>query len=173
MRNKIIVLGLGNILLSDEGVGVHAVEALLEYFDFPEGVWLVDGGTLGLDLLPWIEGVEKALFIDAINLRKEPGAIAVLEDEDIPSYLEPKFSFHHVGLSDLLFTSTFMGIRPGKVVLIGMQPEKMEVGLTLSATVSENFEKLLQAILEKLREWGLEIGKKTNRELFHVPGHPI
>ena len=173
MNPKFTLIGLGNILLRDEGVGVHAVEALRKNFDFPEDVRLIDGGTLGLDLLPFIEGMEKILFIDAVDLRKEPGTIAIIEDEDLPSFLAPKLSLHHVGLSDLLFASSFMGIRPSKITLIGIQPEKVEVGLTLSATVTENFEKFLKTILEKLREWGVMFREKTNRESFDVSGHPI
>ena len=85
MRNSVALIGLGNILLQDEGVGVHAVGALQRNYDFPEGVRLIDGGTLGLDLLPLIEGVEKILFVDAMDLKKEPGTIAVIEDQEIPS----------------------------------------------------------------------------------------
>jgi hydrogenase maturation protease len=111
--------------------------------------------------------------MDAVDLKKEPGTIAIIEDEDLPSFLAPKLSLHHVGLSDLLFASSFMGIRPSKITLIGIQPEKVEVGLTLSATVTENFEKFLKTILEKLREWGVMFREKTNREPNDVSSHPI
>jgi hydrogenase maturation protease len=173
MKTRISLIGVGNILLQDEGVGVQAVEALRKRFDFPEDVRLLDGGTLGLDLLPFIEGMERILFMDAVDLKKEPGTIAIIEDEDLPSFLAPKLSLHHVGLSDLLFASSFMGIRPSKITLIGIQPEKVEVGLTLSATVTENFEKFLKTILEKLREWGVMFREKTNREPNDVSSHPI
>ena len=173
MKTRISLIGVGNILLQDEGVGVQAVEALRKRFDFPEDVRLLDGGTLGLDLLPFIEGMERILFMDAVDLKKEPGTIAIIEDEDLPSFLAPKLSLHHVGLSDLLFASSFMGIRPSKITLIGIQPEKVEVGLTLSATVTENFEKFLKTILEKLREWGVMFREKTNRESLYVPSHPF
>jgi len=89
MNPKFILIGLGNILLRDERVGVHAVEALRKNFDFPENVRLLDGGTLGLDLLPFIEGMEgmegMILFVDAVDLQKEPGTIAIIRDEDLPS----------------------------------------------------------------------------------------
>ena len=173
MRNRIALIGLGNILLRDEGVGVHAVEALKKNYDFPEEVRLIDGGTLGLDLLPLIEGAEKILFVDAMDLKKDPGAIAVIEDQEIPSLLEPKLSLHHVGLSDLLFASRFMGNLPAKIVLVGMQPETMEVGLDLSPAVLQRFEELLRTVLEKLREWGLEVKEKNVRESAYVPGHSV
>ncbi len=160
MGVKISLIGLGNLLLRDEGVGVHAVEALKRKYDFPEEVRLLDGGTLGLDLLHLIEGMDRVLFVDAVDLKKKPGTIAVIEGEDLPSLLEPKLSLHHVGLSDLLFASGFLGTRPAEIVLIGIQPETMEMGLDLSKTIKERFDELLQTVLEKLREWGLEIKEK-------------
>jgi hydrogenase maturation protease len=173
MRSRIALIGLGNILLRDEGVGVHAVEALKKNYDFPEEVRLIDGGTLGLDLLPLIEGAEKILFVDAMDLKKDPGVIAVIEDQEIPSLLEPKLSLHHVGLSDLLFASRFMGNLPAKIVLVGMQPETIEIGLDLSPAVLQRFEELLETVLGKLREWGLEVKEKTVRESAYVSGHSV
>jgi len=173
MNKKICVIGMGNILLRDEGVGVHAVEALQRRYDFPEEVRLLDGGTLGLDLLHLIEGMDRVLFVDAVDLKRDPGTLAVIEGEDLPSLLEPKLSLHHVGLSDLLFASSFMGTRPSEIALVGIQPETLEVGLELSKTVMDRFEKLLQAIVEKLREWGLEIKEKRTQEPDYVPGDSI
>jgi len=173
MNPKFTLIGLGNILLRDEGVGVKAVEALGKGFDFPEDVRLVDGGTLGLDLLPFIEGMDGILFVDAVDFQKEPGTIVIVEDEDLPSFLAPKLSLHHVGLSDLLFASSLMGIRPPKITLIGIQPENVEVGLDLSPRVTESFEKFLNTVLEKLREWGVMFRKKPNGESFHVSSHSV
>jgi hydrogenase maturation protease len=173
MWTKILVIGLGNILLRDEGVGVHAVEALKRKYDFPEEVRLLDGGTLGLDLLHLIEGMDRVLFVDAVELNREPGTIAVIEDEDLPSFLGPKLSLHHVGLSDLLFASSFMGTRPAEIALVGIQPETLEIGLELSPKVMEHFDHLLRAIVEKLREWGLEIKEKRTQEPDYVPGDSI
>jgi hydrogenase maturation protease len=170
MKNRIQLIGLGNILLMDEGVGVYAVKALKKDFDFPDHITLLDGGTMGLDLLPYIEGMEKILFIDALDLKKEPGTIIVLEDDEIPAILRPALSFHQVGLSDLLFASKFMGMKPEKIILIGIQPEKIETGLTLSETLHGNFERLLKMILEKVREWGVTFKEKGGRGPAHVPG---
>ncbi len=170
MKPKVSLIGLGNILLRDEGVGVQAVEALRKRFDFLENALLLDGGTLGLDLLPYVEGMEKILFVDALDLQKEPGTIAVLEDDEIPAILRPALSFHQVGLADLLFASKFMGMKPEKITLIGIQPEKIETGLTLSETLNENFERLLKTILEKLREWGVTFKEKAVRGPADVPG---
>ncbi|MBU1207844.1 MAG: HyaD/HybD family hydrogenase maturation endopeptidase [Proteobacteria bacterium] len=173
MKIRVSLIGLGNLLLRDEGVGVHAVEALREDFTFSEDFRLLDGGTLGLDLLPLIEGMEKVLFVDAVDFKKAPGTIAIIENEDLPSFLAPKLSLHHVGLSDLLFASSFMGTKPSQITLIGIQPEKIEIGLTLSDILNENFEKLLKTILKKLQEWGVNFRKKTKQEPSNVPGYPV
>ncbi len=170
---NIALIGLGNILMRDEGVGVRAVEALKEKYDFPEEVRLLDGGTLGLDLLHLIEGRDRVLFVDAVELQREPGTIALVEDEELPSFLGPKLSLHHVGLSALRFASSFMGTRPAEIALVGIQPETMEIGLELSKTVMDRFEKLLAVIVEKLREWGVEIKEKEVRGSGYVPGHSI
>lgn len=165
MSNKIAIIGLGNLLLSDEGIGVHIVSELSKMYDLPEEISLLDGGTLGLDLLPLIEGKEKIIFIDAADLKKEPGSVAVIEDEKLPSFLAPKLSLHHVGLADLLFASSFQGNHPAKVILIGIQPEKMEIGLSLSDTLAQKKPEIIDLIVRKLREWKIEV-KKKNQEPF-------
>jgi hydrogenase maturation protease len=173
MRNRISLIGLGNILLMDDGIGIHAVRALREGFEFPEGLILLEGGTLGLDLLPYLEGLEKILFVDAVHLKKEPGTIAIIEDDEIPSFLKPALSFHQVGLADLLFAAKFMGMKPSKITLIGIQPARIETGLTLSETLNKNFGELLKTILEKLREWGAELREKTVRGVTDVHRHSL
>ncbi|KPK86407.1 MAG: hypothetical protein AMJ94_18040 [Deltaproteobacteria bacterium SM23_61] len=170
---KISLIGLGNLLLGDEGVGIHAVEALKKKYDFPEEVRLLDGGTLGLDLLHLIEGMDRVLFVDAVELKEKAGTIAVIEGEGLPSLLEPKLSLHHVGLADLLLASSFLGTRPAEIALVGIQPETLEIGLELSPTIQGRFDKLLETVLEKLREWGLEIKAKGAQESADVSGHSL
>jgi hydrogenase maturation protease len=170
MKKRIVLIGLGNILMGDEGIGVQAVEALRKRYAFSADLDLIDGGTLGLDLLPLLEGAEKVLFLDATDLQNEPGSIAVLEDEAIPSFLRSALSFHQVGLADLLFAWKLIGVQPSKIMLIGIQPEKVETGLTLSGTIRKNFEKYLQTILEKLHEWGVESKRMDLKGVEDVSG---
>ena len=170
MNPKFSLIGLGNILMRDEGVGVHVVQALKKGYEFCDSINLLDGGTMGLDLLPYVEGMEKILFIDALDLKKEPGTITVLEDDEIPAILRPALSFHQVGLSDLLFASKFMGMKPEKITLIGIQPEKIETGLALSETLQASLERLLKTILEKLHDWGVTFKEKGIRGPANVPG---
>ncbi len=156
-ERKIAVLGLGNILLTDEGVGVHAIDALRRAFVFPGNVKLIDGGTMGLDLLPFLEGLDNLLIVDAVNIRKEAGTIVTIEDKDIPSFLSTKLSVHQIGFPDVLSAAKLMGIVPAKMSLIGIQPEKIETGIGLSKAVNERFGALLNTVVEKLQEWGVEL----------------
>ncbi len=160
MRNRFALIGLGNILLRDEGIGVHAVKALQEKFQFSEEVIVLDGGTLGLDLLPYVEGRERVLFIDALDCGKDPGTISLLQDEEVPSHLAPALSFHQVGLADLLFALKFKGGSPPRITLIGVQPAAVETGLSLSPKLEEKMETLVGVILQKVGEWGIRWKEK-------------
>ena len=105
-----LVLGRGNIVLSDEGVGVRVVERLLEQYDFPEGVRVMDGGTLGLDLLPYLEDASRLLVVDAVQARKPPGTLVRMVGDEIPIFLDAsKVSPHPEGLQDLLAVAVLKG----------------------------------------------------------------
>ena len=99
---SILVLGLGNSIMTDDGFGVRAVNTLSSRYHFQGEATLVDGGTLCLDLLPYLEGVESLLIIDALDMRKEPGRIFRLEGEEVPRAFASKLSVHQMGLQDLL-----------------------------------------------------------------------
>lgn len=163
-----VVIGIGNLLLSDEGVGIHAIRALRERFSLPEGLELVDGGTMGLDLLPYVEGRKKLLIVDAVNLGEAPGTIRVLEGDSVRRFLDTKFSVHQIGLPDMLFAAELKGILPPEVCIVGIQPERIETGLEMSVAVSENFEAFVDAIIRKLSEWGIELKEASN-----VPGDTV
>ncbi|MEW6715219.1 MAG: HyaD/HybD family hydrogenase maturation endopeptidase [Nitrospirota bacterium] len=152
---KILVLGIGNILLSDDGVGVHIVNKLNDEYTFPDNVTLIDGGTKGLDLLPMLEGTDKVLFVDAANFKKEPGAIDAVMGDNIPAFLSQKLSVHQIGLPDMLFAARLMGITPPEMCLIGIQPKSMETSIGMSEDIKARFDDLYVKVLDKLREWGV------------------
>lgn len=162
---NIAVFGIGNILLSDDGVGVHILNRLKTEYDLPENVELIDGGTKGLDLLPLLENRDKVLFVDAANFKKEPGTIDSVMNDKIPSFLSTKLSVHQIGLPDLLFAARLMEITPNEMCLIGIQPESMETTTELSDAVSKRMDDLLTRVLEKLSEWGVEAVPCTQTEL--------
>lgn len=153
---NIAVFGIGNVLLSDDGVGVHAVNRLKNDYEFPESVDVIDGGTKGLDLLPLFEGRDKVLIIDAANFKKKPGTIDTVAGDRIPSFLNSKLSVHQIGLPDMLFAAKLMEIAPREMCLIGVQPESMETGTELSDTIKKQMHFLIDRIIRKLKEWGVE-----------------
>jgi len=153
---NIAVLGIGNLLLSDDGVGVHVIKKLQDEYEFPKSVELIDGGTKGLDLLPLFEGKDKILIVDAANFKKEPGTIDTVEGDKIPAFLSSKLSVHQIGLPDTLFAAKLMDITPAEMSLIGIQPKSMETGTELSEVVNDRMEQLIKIVLKKLNEWGVE-----------------
>ncbi len=154
-KNKILLIGLGNILLRDDGVGVHVIRSLGQKYYFIPHVEVIDGGTMGLDLLPFFESADKVLIVDAADFAVEPGHISEIEDDEIPNFVQSKFSVHQIGLSDLLSALKMIDIRPSKICLIGIQPESIDVGLNMTDRISLKMDQLISMAIRKLEEWGV------------------
>ena len=154
LNTRTLVLGVGNLLVSDEGVGVHVIERLTETYDLPKGVQVLDGGTLGLDLLYYLEGVENLLIVDAVEMDKEPGTLLRMQGDEIPSFLSIKMSPHQIGIPDMLFAAKLRDLYPRNVVLWGIQPATLEVGLELSPVIAAQVDVLVSKIVEQLTQWG-------------------
>jgi hydrogenase maturation protease len=159
---SIAVFGIGNILLSDDGVGVHAVNKLISDYEFPEHVEIIDGGTKGLDLLPLFENRDKVLIIDAANFKKEPGTIDTVVGDKIPAFLSTKLSVHQIGLPDMLFAAKWMEITPPEICLIGIQPKSMDTTVEMTSVISGKMDDLLEKVMHKLKEWGVEPVQKKS-----------
>jgi hydrogenase maturation protease len=164
MAPSILVLGVGNILLTDEGLGVRAVERLAAAHDLPENVEVLDGGTLGLDLLPRLAGVDALLLVDAVKAGGQaggqPGALVRLEGDAIQAALAVKMSVHQVGLQELLAVSAFQGTLPPQIVLWGMEPAEIDWGLELSGPVAARLDALAEAVAQELRTWGADLARR-------------
>lgn len=141
---KTLVLGIGNLLLTDDGVGIRAIQLLEEQYTLPEEVQVVDGGTCGLDLLQFLEGVDHLVILDAASLGKTPGSILRMEGDQVPAYLALKTSPHEIGLPELLFTARLTDIYPPRVVVLGMQPESIETSLGLTPAVAAHLNELVE-----------------------------
>lgn len=141
--------------MRDEGLGVRACERLTRRYCLPDAVTVLDGGTLGLDLLPYLEGVTDLLILDAVDAGLSPGAIVRLENEQIPQTLALKMSMHQVGLQELLAVMALRGHTPPRMVLLGMEPLLIEPGLDLSEPVQANLDVLVESVVAELRLWGV------------------
>ena len=130
----VLVLGLGNILLRDEGVGVRVIEAM-ERLELPANVELFDGATAGLDLLGVLAGRRKVIVIDAIDGDCEPGTVLRLGPEDLVFQGGPGVSLHEIGLMETLAAARQLGIAPQEVVILGVKPKDVRHGLALSPEI--------------------------------------
>ena len=151
-----LVLGVGNILMQDEGIGVRTLEWLQAHYAAP-GVTMIDGGTMGLDLLHYLEGIDHLLILDAIDGAKTPGEIITLADDAVPAFLSLKISPHQIGVQDLLATAQLMGYTPPQVVILGVQPAQLQVGLDMSTVVAAQVEPLARLAIAQLEAWGYRV----------------
>ena len=159
----VVVLGIGNLLLSDEGLGVRALEVLYRDYALPDGVKLIDGGTLGLDLLYFIEDAERLLVLDAISGGGSPGTLYNLRGEEVRGYFKRKVSMHELGFQDVLGILELKGRGPEEIVVMGIEPKTIELGTDLSPEIEAKIPELVEMAAEQLRSWGLEVKKKDGK----------
>jgi hydrogenase maturation protease len=152
--DRTVVIGLGNPIMGDDGLGIAALERLRVDWSLPATVVLVDGGTWGMSLLPDIEDAERLLLLDAIDVGAEPGTLLVLEREQIPRYLATKISPHEVDLRDVLALAELRGTLPRETVAVGLQPASVELSSELTDTVRGKLDDCVQAAVRQLEEWG-------------------
>jgi hydrogenase maturation protease len=149
---KTLVLGVGNLLLSDDGVGVHTIWRLQQTKQLPEEVQVIDGGTCGLDLLQYLEGVECLIVVDAVKAGKLPGTVLRMVDDQIPAYFALKVSPHEIGVAELMAAAKLRDIYPVHVVVLGVQPECLETGVELSPVVAARVDELVDQIVKEVSE---------------------
>lgn len=159
---RVVVLGVGNVLMSDEGVGVHAVEALANGYDVPDEVEIIDGGTSGMDCLDRIADADLLLIADCMRSKdKAPGTITRLEDGQIDAWFKTKISPHQVGLSDVLAACNFHGMAPKRVVLLGVQPASFDTSMELTPAVAAVLPDLLGRLLTEIEAMGVTLARKA------------
>ena len=156
-KTRKIVMGIGNTLNLDEGLGVHALERLEKHLNgrAPE-VEFIDGGALGLNLLPWVEEASHLLVLDAVNSRFSlPGQLMELEKEEIPLYRDIKMSDHQITFQEVLGLAKFRDLFPEHLHLIGVHPVSIEIGVGMTPEVEALMPDMLERAERVLREWDL------------------
>jgi len=158
-----LILGIGNVLWADEGFGVRCVEALHERYQFPPSVRVMDGGTQGLFLLPWVCSANRLLIFDAIDFGLEPGTLKLILGDDVPSYMGvKKVSMHQAGFQEVLSSAQLSGEFPDEIALIGAQPELLnDYGGSLTGTVKGQLQPALEQAVEVLHGWGVDIQERS------------
>src|SRR5581483_1373842 len=154
MSKRVVVLGLGNLLNSDEGVGVHAVRVMQNEWGarFPH-VEFVDGGTLGLNLLPWVENATHLLLLDCINAKQPPATLMELTKEEIPLFAQVKMSIHQLTFQEVLGIAKMRGKLPEHVHLIGVQPASLAISTALIPAVQAQVPEVLRRAQDILEQW--------------------
>ena len=150
----ILILGIGNALLTDEGIGIRVLKELERKFTFPANVELLDGGTSGIELLRYISKRDCLIIIDAMKCDQKPGTVVRVADNDVPAAFRTRISPHQIGLSDLLAAAMLTDELPKNLVLFGVEPESIDVGLNLTDAVEASVDKLVSAVVEELRSIG-------------------
>ncbi len=152
--NRKVVLGLGNLLNRDEGLGVQALKLLDTHLGEQAEVELLDGGVLGLNLLTIVEECSHLLILDAVNAGKASGTVVELAKDQIPLYAGVKLSQHQVTFQEVLGLANIRGCLPAHLHLVGIQPENLSVGLELSPTVVEALPEMVHRARVVLENWG-------------------
>lgn len=150
----LLVLGLGNVLCGDDGLGAVAVHLLERRYRAPEGALVLDGGTLGLSLLPQLEQAREAILVDAIRADGVPGSFVRLEGEDVAPAVAARLSVHQVGVLDLLEAARWRGRYPSRLVLVGLVPESLELGLGRTPAVEAALPGLVERIVAEAADLG-------------------
>ena len=160
---RIVVLGVGNILLTDEGVGVRTIEKFQQDFEIPSEVFVIDGGTTGMEMLEDLSNADHIIIIDAVRSGNTPASIIKLEGDQIPVFFKTKLSPHQIGLSDVLATLEFTGEQPGGVTVIGIEPISLETGMALSPQVDALLPEVVGYVVAELHQLGIDVKRKLEK----------
>ncbi len=167
---KIVILGLGNPLYADEGIGIHVAELLYRTFDFPEHVDIVDGGTYRPALLPCIEKADRLLLVDAVDFGLAPGEVVQCRNGHVPAYLVPQTrNRHRNSMSEILGLARLRNNLPDEIVLIGMQPADLTYGAPLSPRGRAQTALLAELCLDMLRTWNVFPVPAAAEKYLHHP----
>jgi hydrogenase maturation protease len=151
-KKPILILGVGNLLLRDEGVGIHVVRKLSE-MDLPDYVEVCDGGTSGMDLVDEFEGRKKVIFVDTVKGGNKPGSLYRMTTEDIEETEKQRITLHDVDVVDLLKLVDFYGIPRPEIVIYGVEPKDMvSMDMELSPEVAEKVPKLIDYVLKEIKK---------------------
>jgi hydrogenase maturation protease len=152
--DNVLVIGMGNVLMRDEGIGVRAVEELEARYELPPNVRLMDGGTTGMELFEPMRNCDCLIVADAVNADLPPGSLVRIANAEIRAFFQTKLSNHQLGLSDLLALLAFKGETPRHVAIIGMVPQLLDNRIGLSAPASAALEAMVGKLVQELTEVG-------------------
>lgn len=154
---RFVVLGVGNVLMSDEGVGPHAVRALAREYAAAPGVEIIDGGTSAMELLDDMAGADLLVIMDAVRSGAQPGELVRIAGDDVPRFFTRKLSPHQIGIGDVLACLELMGESPKETVVLGVEPGTLEMGMELSGPVAAAVPALVTQVRGELDRHGVAL----------------
>lgn len=172
-RSRVLVLGLGNVLLGDDGVGPAAIARLERDYRIPPAVRLVEGGTLGLALLDEIAEAQHVILVDAVATGAPPGAMVRLDGAEVMDAVRDRLSVHQVGVADLLNAARLIGRYPATVVLLGLAPGTIGLGLARTRAVDDAIGTLVSAIALELKTLGYALARQSSARARDRPIHAL
>lgn len=152
-----LILGIGNVLWADEGFGIRTIETLHARYSFPDTVRIMDGGTQGIFLLPWVRNATRLLIFDAIDFGLAPATLKVIRGDNVPRFMgAKKVSMHQAGFQEVLSSADLTGDLPSELVLIGVQPELLDdYGGSLRPSVKAQIDPAIKLGLDVLEDWSI------------------
>jgi hydrogenase maturation protease len=160
-RIAVLVLGLGNVLLGDDGLGAAAVARLERQYGIPADVCLEDGGTLGLGLLGLLSESSHVILVDAVRTDSPPGSLVRLDGDDVVNAVRERLSPHQVGVADLLAAARLIDRYPVTVTLLGLVPQSMDLAVARSPPVEAALDALVEAIVREVQSLGYSMVRQT------------
>jgi hydrogenase maturation protease len=160
-RTAVLVLGLGNVLLGDDGLGAAAVVRLERDYRIPPDVCLQDGGTLGLGLLGLLSEASHVILVDAVRTESPSGSLVRLVGDDVPDAVRDRLSPHQVGVADLLAAARLIDRYPRTVTLLGLVPQAIELAIVRSAPVEAALDALVYAIVREVQSLGYTMVRQS------------
>ncbi len=145
---RIVVIGVGNLLLKDEGIGIHVANAL-QQMNMAPGIRIIDGGT-SPDLIAYSEAGDKLIIVDAAKAGGEPGTIYRFHPADLASEPEGTFSAHELGVEQSLKMMALIGNEPKEIVIIGVEPKEIDWGIELSAELQQKIPEIVRVVLKEI-----------------------
>ena len=158
-----LLLGIGNILWADEGFGIRAAEAFQARYELPDSARMMDGGTQGIFLLPWVRHARRLLIFDAVDYGLEPATLKLVRGSDVPCFMgAKKMSMHQAGFQEVLASAALAGELPEELALIGVQPALLDdYGGSLTEGVRAQLEPAVELAASVCRDWGLAIRQRS------------
>ena len=169
----VLVLGLGNVLLGDDGLGAAAVARVEREYRVPPDVHLEDGGTLGLSLLGLIAESDHVILVDAVRADGPPGTLVRLEGADVCDAVRDRLSPHQVGVADLLDAARLIDRYPATVRLLGLVPDAIDLAVIRSRIVDERLDELVAAIVREVRSLGYDMVREPEAASRYRPIHNL